>query len=53
MIVLCLTLGKRSSENEIAQSVIPNEFILYQNYPNPFNPLTTIRYALNSSAMFR
>ena len=31
---------------EIADSKIPDTYILNQNYPNPFNPSTTIRFGL-------
>ncbi|MCC7158724.1 MAG: proprotein convertase P-domain-containing protein [Ignavibacteria bacterium] len=35
--------------NQIA-SEIPLKFMLHQNYPNPFNPVTSIKFAIPSSA---
>jgi hypothetical protein len=43
--ILVHPTGVYASDNSI-----PTEFSLSQNYPNPFNPVTTIRYALPSSA---
>ena len=33
-------------EDEIGNSLIPEDFALDQNYPNPFNPTTNIRFEL-------
>ena len=34
------------SIDNINQSRVPAQIIVYQNYPNPFNPITTIQYEL-------
>jgi len=35
-----------TSDVEIGNLEIPEDYVLFQNYPNPFNPSTTIRYAV-------
>jgi len=32
--------------DDMNDSGLPGDFMLYQNYPNPFNPATTIRYTI-------
>jgi aminopeptidase N len=34
---------------DVAESITPNNFILYQNYPNPFNNSTIISFYLNKT----
>ena len=34
----------------LAESALPEKFVLYQNYPNPFNPVTFIAYDLPERA---
>ncbi|MFH0734579.1 MAG: T9SS type A sorting domain-containing protein [bacterium] len=41
-----LLIGTENYINDIKQSLLPSEYILYQNYPNPFNAGTVIRYSL-------
>jgi uncharacterized lipoprotein YddW (UPF0748 family) len=38
-----------SSEDVIANNIVPAEYKLEQNYPNPFNPVTRIKYNIPES----
>ncbi len=43
-----------TTDVEVEEVIIPNNFNLKQNYPNPFNPTTTIKYTIpNVASDFR
>ena len=46
-----ITVPKLTSVQQIAGSVIPENYSLSQNYPNPFNPTTVIRYQLSANSV--
>ena len=49
--LLMIQYGARITGVEQKPDGVPGSFALEQNYPNPFNPTTTIRFAIQRSAM--
>ncbi|MBN1541024.1 T9SS type A sorting domain-containing protein, partial [candidate division KSB1 bacterium] len=45
--------GTAVEDRFVDTEVIPDAFILAQNYPNPFNPVTTLSYALPTTAQVK
>jgi len=41
--------GTVGVDENIVDSEIPQDYMLYQNYPNPFNPTTTITFAITKA----
>lgn len=42
-----------STEDDLFDSSLPQEFKLHQNYPNPFNPTTTIQFDVVAAGQVR
>lgn len=49
--LLMIRYGQRMTGVDPTNEGIPERFALEQNYPNPFNPTTTIKFALERSAV--